>query len=149
MATATDERLAAELLEQISRLRRSLRRSAGSPWPAGTMTGAQTELARLVRRQPGLSVNRAAEELQLAPNTVSSLVSQLADAGLLRRARDERDRRVARLELTPAARRRLEAWRDERATALRVALDRLDEDDRRALREATASLARLVDAVDG
>jgi DNA-binding MarR family transcriptional regulator len=147
-APATDEALAAELIEQLGRLRRALRRGAGTPWPDGSLTGAQVELARLLRRSPGVSVNSAAEQLGLAPNTVSSLVGQLIDAGLVRRTPDERDRRVARLALTAGAQRRLEAWRDERAAVLRSALDELAARERRALERALPALDRLVEELD-
>jgi DNA-binding MarR family transcriptional regulator len=143
-ASPPRERVAAELLELVGRLRRGLRRATAAPWPGRTLTGAQMELARLLRRRPGLSVNQAAEALALAPNTVSSLVGQLTDAGLVRRVRDERDGRVARLELTGDAQRGLEAWRDERAAALLDTLDRLGAEDRRALDAALAPLGRLV-----
>ena len=43
----------------------------------------------------------AAAELGVAPNTVSTLVRQLADAGVLERVRDSADGRVVRLRLTP------------------------------------------------
>jgi DNA-binding MarR family transcriptional regulator len=143
-----EERLAADLLERMATLRRALRRATGQPWPGGALTGAQLELLRAVRREPGISVNEAAETLRVAPNTVSSLVGQLVDAGLMLRAQDARDRRVARLDLSPSARRRLEAWRDERALALREALERLEEADLRALAAANGPLARVVEALD-
>jgi DNA-binding MarR family transcriptional regulator len=138
------DQTAVELLSLVGRLRRALRQATAAPWPGGTLTGAQAELARLLRRRPGVSVNEAAEALALAPNTVSSLVGQLTDAGLVRRVRDEHDRRVARLQLTDDAQRRLEAWRDERAAALVDAVGRLDGGDRRALDGALEPLARLV-----
>jgi DNA-binding MarR family transcriptional regulator len=143
-----EERLADQLLELIATLRRGLRRATTQPWPGGALTGAQLELLRTVRREPGISVNEAAETLRVAPNTVSSLVGQLVDAGLMLRAQDARDRRVARLDLAPAARRRLEAWRDERTLALREALERLGEDDLRALDAARGPLVRVVEALD-
>jgi DNA-binding MarR family transcriptional regulator len=150
MATAprADDQLAVGLIEQIGRLRRGLRRAAGTPWPGVNLTGAQIELARLLRRNPGFSVNRVADELGLAPNTISSLVRQLVAAGFVHRMRDRRDRRVARLELTPSAQRQIEDWRDGRAAALRAALDRLDADDRQALERALPALERLVEELE-
>ena len=67
-----------------------------------------------------MSVAAAASDLGLAANTVSTLVRELTDAGMLHRTRDTADRRVARLELTASARRRVETWRDRR-TALTAA----------------------------
>ncbi len=135
--------LADELVEALGAVRRQLRRVAGRPWPAGPLSAAQVDLVRLVRREPGLPVNRAAEALGLAPNTVSTLVGQLTEAGVLRRTRSPADRRVAQLEITAAARRRIEGWRDQRAELVAGALDRLGPDDRRAIAGALPALGRL------
>nr|WP_232320542.1 MarR family transcriptional regulator [Rhodococcus sp. WMMA185] len=43
------------------------------------------ELARLLRRRPGISVADAAAGLGLAANTVSTLARQIVDAGLVER----------------------------------------------------------------
>lgn len=147
--TATGPTLATALLEHVGGLRRGLRRSTSSPWPGGELTGAQIELLRLVHREPGLSVREAADRLRLSPNTVSTLVGQLGEAGLVSRERDPADRRVARLALTDGAQRWLTTWRDERATALREALERLGSDDRSALEVALGPLERLAGALRG
>ena len=64
-------------------IRRSGRRHAGRPEELSQLTGSQLELVRLLRRRPGISVNQVADELNLAPNTVSTLVRQLVDAGFV------------------------------------------------------------------
>lgn len=135
--------LADELLAAVGSLRRQARRSAGRPWPAELVSGAQSELVRLVRRQPGISVAEAATELGLAANTVSTLVRQLVESGLLVRAADSQDRRVARLRLTDRARGRVEHWREQRASAVARAVARLPADDRAALAAAAPVLSRL------
>jgi DNA-binding MarR family transcriptional regulator len=129
----------------MSQLRRNTRRAVGKPWPAADLTGAQIELLRVVRRQPGVSVAAAAAELGVAANTVSTLVRQLSDVGLLKRNSDTRDRRVGRLALTEAARRRLDNWRDHRAAFLAEALDRLEPAEQEAVDVALPILARLAD----
>jgi DNA-binding MarR family transcriptional regulator len=68
-------------------------------------------LLGVVRRQPGMSVSDAATTLRLAVNTVSTLVAQLVDAHMLIRETDPADRRFARLRLTRAATRHIEAAR--------------------------------------
>ena len=105
----------------------------GGPWNCAPLTGAQLELVKVLRRRPGVSVAEAAAEMHLAPNTVSTLVRRLSDAGLVRRQVDAGDRRVARLELTPDIRRKVDAFRDRRAAALQVAAGRLSRQDRRCL----------------
>src|SRR5471030_501441 len=122
-----------DLLEAVSAIRRAIRRRVGRPVELSVLTGAQLELVRLLRREPGVSIADAAARLRVAPNTVSTLVGQLADAGVLERKTDEADRRVVRLTLTPGVRRRVDAWRDRRADALGEAIARLPAADREQL----------------
>ncbi|TDW77030.1 transcriptional regulator [Kribbella pratensis] len=139
------ETLAEDLLAAIGLVRRRLRRSAGRPLALSTLTGSQAELVRLVRRNPGISVAEAAAELGLVANTVSTLVGQLTERGMLLRAPDESDRRIARLTLTEPAREQVEAWRDRRAALVNEALDELRPADRDALRAALPALGVLAE----
>jgi DNA-binding MarR family transcriptional regulator len=130
--------LADDLLASMGSIRRSGRRVAARPVELSALTGAQLDLVRLVRRRPGVSVTRAADELGLAGNTVSTLVRQLTDAGMLIRLADDSDRRVARLELTDEMARTVGAVRDRRVAVLSAGMAALSPADQ----------ARLADAVD-
>ncbi|TCC60947.1 MarR family transcriptional regulator [Kribbella pittospori] len=141
----TTDVLAEELLAAIGLVRRHLRRSAGRPSPLSALTSSQAELVRTVRRNPGISVAEAAAELGLVANTVSTLVGQLTERGLLQRAPDESDRRVARLTLTEPAREQVEAWRDRRTALVTQALDGLERDEREALQAALPVLGVLAE----
>jgi DNA-binding MarR family transcriptional regulator len=134
-----------ELFRLFGQVRRSARRRVRRPVELEALTGAQLELVRLIRRKPGLSVAEAALELQLAPNTVSTLVRQLGERGLLLRAVDESDRRVARLDLSREMQRKVDAWRDRRTELLGTAIGALTARDRRRLASALPALARLAD----
>ncbi|TCO50138.1 DNA-binding MarR family transcriptional regulator [Kribbella antiqua] len=138
----TTEGLAEELVAAIGLVRRHLRRSVGRPFQ---LSDSQAELIRTVRRNPGISVAEAAAELGLVANTVSTLVGQLTERGLLERTPDEADRRVARLTLTEPAREQVEAWRDRRGALVTRALNDLDRPERDALRAALPVLAALAD----
>lgn len=142
-APEPDTSVAEDLFDAVGLLRRRARRVVGRPWPMETLSNAQVELVRVVRRRPGVSVAEAATELGLAANTVSTLVRQLTDAGLLRRLADTDDRRVARLRLTAPAQRRVEQWRDRRAGLVAGAIAGLPPADRRALARAVPVIARL------
>lgn len=137
--------LAEELLAALGLVRRHLRRSAGRPFPLSGLTDSQAELVRTVRRNPGISVAEAAAELGLVANTVSTLVGQLTERGLIERTPDESDRRVARLTLTEPAREQVEAWRDRRTALVTQALDGLAPDERDALRSALPVLGVLAE----
>ena len=141
--TETQRRVADELLTALSAIRRATRRSSSRPAELSSLTTAQLELARVVRRNPGISIAGAAEAMRLAPNTVSTLVGDLAAAGLLVRRTDPHDRRVARLELTEGWKRKIDAWRDRRVAAVDAALRRLPAEERRRLERALPALARL------
>jgi DNA-binding MarR family transcriptional regulator len=135
--------LADDLYDVIGLLRRRSRRLVGAPLPELALSGAQLELMRVVRRNPGITVAESARVLGLAANTVSTLVGQLLALEVLVRQRDTSDRRVARLDLTPSARAGLEQWRDRRAQATAVALEGLPADERARLAAALPTIARI------
>ena len=131
------------LATAVSDFRRIARRTIRADWPYDPLSPAQLDVLRTVLDNPGVGVREAAAQLRLAPNTVSTLVGTLTDAGLVRRTRDERDGRACRLQVTPAARRRLAAWRDLRARVIGAALHDLEPVDREAIARAIPALERL------
>jgi len=135
--------LATELLAAVSAIRRIARREVRLAWPDEPLAAAQGELLRLAAARPGLSVADAAHELRLAPNTVSTLVGRLAEAGLLERTRAVSDGRSVRLSVTGKAIRRIAGWRDLRAELGARALDQLPASDRQALAAAVPALLRF------
>jgi DNA-binding MarR family transcriptional regulator len=141
--TETERRVADELVTALSAVRRATRRSSSRPVELSSLTSAQLELARVVRRNPGISIAGAAEAMRLAPNTVSTLVGDLVSAGLLLRRTDPHDRRVAQLELTAAWKQKIDVWRDRRVAAVDAAIRRLTPHERRRLERALPALARL------
>lgn len=137
----TRSELAVELFATVGRFRRQVRRSSGGPAIDTGLPESQAELLRLVARQPDISVREAADELGLAANTASTLVSRLSADGLLIRTVDPDDRRVGRLRLTESAQRIADESRAARRAALTLALGRLDPDQLDSLTEGLAVLA--------
>lgn len=148
VSTLESAAFADQLLATIGAIRRAGRRQSGRPDELSALSGAQLELVRLLRRRPGVSVAEAASELRLAANTVSTLVGELSEAGLLVRSVDRADRRVARLDLAPEMRRTVERWRDRRVDALAAAYERLSAAERRRLAAALPCLDRLAGALE-
>lgn len=116
-----DDTDAERLLAAVRAVRRGTRAVGGPPLREG-LTGAQAELLRLLRREPGISVGEAARRLSLAGNTVSTLVRQLVDLGHVVREPDPADARTARLRLTESTDAALSVWRDRRHAAVASAL---------------------------
>jgi DNA-binding MarR family transcriptional regulator len=136
--------LADRLLGAVQGIRRVVRRRVRAGVPGPPLPGAQVELLRVVADHPGIGVAAAARELHLANNSVSTLVNQLADAGLLRREADPADRRAARLEITAAAAARMAAWRRARTGLVSDALAQLSEEDTAAIGQALPALEKLM-----
>jgi DNA-binding MarR family transcriptional regulator len=118
--------------------RRAVRSSAADPLPP-----ARSELLRLAVRRPGIGVAEAAAELHLAPNSVSTMVSKLAEDGLLNRGRVANDGRSVRLTVTEAGAARVAQWRDIRSDLAGRALERLPSADQEAIIAAIPALTRL------
>lgn len=140
--------LADELLEAMARIRRANRRHGRRPVELSSLSSAQLEFVRFLRCHPGASVAEVAAELALAPNTVSTLVRQMVEAGFVTRDVDVRDRRVARLALAGDIARKVDAWRDRRAVSVASAIDNLAAQDVRRLSESVVVLALLADQLE-
>jgi DNA-binding MarR family transcriptional regulator len=135
--------LSAGLARAVGRLRRSINRAVRDGTALLPLPEAQLEILRLAARRPGLRVHDVAAELRLAPNTVSTLVHRLVDAGLVERHADSNDRRVARIGLSPAGEQRMRRWRDHRHEVLAARLAGLDGGERAAVAGAVPVLERL------
>jgi len=139
--------VAADLLAAIGLVRRTMRRAVRQVWQQQPLPPTQSELLRLAASRPGITVLDAAQELRLAPNTVSTLVGKLTGAGLLRRGRGATDGRTALLTVTERGRARLAEYRDLRAELAGRAFSELPLADQRALAAAIPALVRLAEGM--
>jgi DNA-binding MarR family transcriptional regulator len=148
--TQVEQRVAsaAELADLSGRLRRALRAGVRRRWPYDQLSTAQLDLLRLLVDDGPMPVNDAAAQLGVAPNTVSGLVRQLTDDGLVLRKPGAEDRRVGRLQASALARRRLQRWRGFRDGLLADGLRQLTAADQAALAAAVEPLRRLVIALE-
>ncbi len=72
-----------------------------------------------------LTVSELAERLQVAPTTVSLLVSELAEKGVVRRREDDADRRRRIIDIAAGQRAAIERWLAPGARAWQRALEPL------------------------
>ncbi len=134
---------ASELLAAMGAVRRVARRAVRGAPHVEPLPPARSELLRLAARRPGIGVAEAAAELRLAPNSVSTMVSKLAEDGLLSRGRGEQDGRSVQLTVTAAGATRVEQWKDIRADLVGRAIELLPAADQQALAAAIPALTRL------
>ena len=139
--------LAADLAHVLARVGRGLRYRTRAARETLDITHSEDELLRLLGRRPGIRVNDAADELGIASNSVSTLIKQLTRAGLVERAADPLDGRVAQLRLSPLAQEWVTRLGNAREQAIDRALAALDQSDRDTLEAAIPAMKRLAKAI--
>jgi DNA-binding MarR family transcriptional regulator len=124
---------AGRLRYSATRLARQLRRQDGT-----ILTPSQSAMLATIGKLGPMTLSDLAAQEQVTPPTVSNIIAKLEAQGLVRRLRDDDDRRVCRVELSASGRRQLEAIRSRRTAWLASRLRELPPDD----------LARLAAALD-
>ncbi|MGN6607369.1 MAG: phosphatase PAP2 family protein [Jatrophihabitans sp.] len=132
------------LAELVTRLRRVLRAGVRSDIPWERLPMAQVELLQRLADEPGLRVGDLAARHRLATNTVSTVVQQMVQAGLVTRETDPRDRRAVAVAPTEQGLRLLQQWREANRRQIDAALGELPARDREAIEAALPALTQLV-----
>ncbi|MEV4437094.1 MarR family winged helix-turn-helix transcriptional regulator [Streptomyces sp. NPDC049585] len=136
---------ARQLTEAVTRLRRSLRASIRTDYPWESLPMAQVELLQALAEHSPARVGDLATRQRLAFSTVSGLVTQMINTGLVARATDPKDRRASAVTLTDTGRHQLAAWNAAHEQRLSSALQALPDEDRAAIRAALPALLRIAD----
>jgi DNA-binding MarR family transcriptional regulator len=134
--------VAGQLRLSITRLARILRQQdPGSLGP--TLSSA---LATVHHAGPvgSITLGELAEREHVTPPTITRVVEKLEARGLVARCVDPQDRRVVRLQVTPAGEEHLEATRTRRTAWLAARLQELSDQDLAALAAGAEVLDRLV-----
>jgi len=128
--------LAASLQDLAHRIDRRLR----SADAGGAIPPAQLSALAVLVAQGALTLGDLAAIEQVTPPSMSRTVDELERHGLVRRARDKRDRRVVYAVATREGSRLLAEARHDRLRPVARALTGLDEDDHELLTRALALL---------
>lgn len=143
--TVTPVSDARALTDTVTRLRRVLRSSIRTDYPWEALPMAQVEVLQLLQEIAPARVGDLASRLRLSPSTVSGLVGQLMNAGLVERGTDPVDRRVAVVELTEAGSTQLAEWTRAHERRMAAALEKLGVVERYAISAALPALGQLVE----
>jgi MarR family transcriptional regulator, transcriptional regulator for hemolysin len=92
-----------DLLILLYDVARHMRTCADQMAQAHGLTRAQLVVLGRLERQPDISQNELAALAEVASMTIGRLIDRLEELGLVKRCPDPDDRRVWRLQLTPAA----------------------------------------------
>jgi MarR family transcriptional regulator, organic hydroperoxide resistance regulator len=105
------------------------------------VTGPQRLVIRVVATVPDITPGHIARLLHLHPSTVTKIVRRLVERGLLSRAPDPADGRIARFRLTPAGQTMNDLNVGTVEAAVACALASLSGDDIEGARAVLAALA--------
>lgn len=144
-ACADDQ--AGRLLLAFARLSRGNRQVTDLPKRLATLVGSGQLAPRhlsaftVIALEGPMTVSELAAHEGLAVSTASLLATQLADAGLVERREDERDRRRTVVSVAPAHRKESEELLESKLAPMRRALSRLGGARTQALFEGLAVVA--------
>ena len=135
----TNEEVATRLRIAVNRLQRRLRQQS-----LEGLSPAQASALGTVNRlgQPTLGELAAIEQVQ--PPSMTRIVANLADSGMVTREADASDRRSARVRITPAGTRALERMRTAKNAFLLRRLGDLSADEQRRAEELVGLLEHLL-----
>jgi DNA-binding MarR family transcriptional regulator len=141
--------LAEDVMEHVRALRRLL--LGGGPEPrdgaAAGLTGPQVAaMAALVKDGPA-TITELAERLHLSHSTTSGIVDRLQARDLVSRTRDDRDRRVSRVAVTPPVEEYVRQLWTSPYGRLVAALQDATPTQRAAVADGLATLRELLDPV--
>ncbi|HEV7980904.1 MarR family winged helix-turn-helix transcriptional regulator [Amycolatopsis sp.] len=91
-----------------------------------------------------MGVNELAARLEVAPATVSLMVSELSRKGILERHEDEADRRRTLVSIADAHRPAIDSWLGKGATAWRKAFEPLSAGERQMFIDTLAAYDREI-----
>lgn len=129
-----DEGALSEAFWAVARHLRHLTKAALTPWQ---ISPSQSRALRVLARQDALRLNELAEQLRIAPRSVTEVVDDLAARGLVERRPDPADRRATLVALTGEGRATAQAIADAGRAETERFFSTLPETDR-------AHLARIL-----
>ena len=138
------------LLRRLEEVQTSFERRAVSrmaePLLSTPLTMQQLKVLTLIAAERGQAAGHdLADTLRVSVATMSGLVDRLVEHGMVQRSDDPSDRRVRRLSVTDAGTATLRSLLSSQNTMPTAVLERLDDDDLRALVQGLAALDRVLE----
>jgi DNA-binding MarR family transcriptional regulator len=124
----------------LVRIHRQLRARSGSD-----ITLSQSSALARIEQEGPVRLGTLADLEGTTAATMSRVIDSLADRQLIERVADPLDGRARLVQLSPEGGALLRGIRTRNTEVLRAALDELDDDERRVVREAIPVLERLSD----
>ena len=138
-----DTELAARLRLAVARLARRLRQQADVE-----VTASQLSALATVERVGPVTLGELASFERVSPPSMTRIVGGLEELALVEREIDSKDRRVARVRITPVGQRLLDRSRSRKNAYLAARVRNLPREDRDTLARAADLLERLLESAE-
>ncbi|UXY17095.1 MarR family winged helix-turn-helix transcriptional regulator [Chitiniphilus purpureus] len=101
-AVAPEQDLPLAVLQKFRLIIAAMQEQYRNMYRQSGLSGAQLWFLKEVGKEPGLTLGQVAQRLTIHQSTASNQLEKLARRGLVQRIKGDTDRRVTRLQLTPA-----------------------------------------------
>ncbi|UWE03721.1 MarR family winged helix-turn-helix transcriptional regulator [Laceyella sacchari] len=108
------------------------------------LTMLQAKIIHLLKRDGPQPLGQVSRRLDMPNSSLSEIVDRLEDRGLLCRERDQKDRRVVRVHLSPACLKCLEALEEREVQMLRQMWPHAELDDIFLLTEKLSRFVKIL-----
>lgn len=108
------------------------------------ITGSQFIVLKKLGDRGKVTVTEVAEELCVSLSAITALADRLCKAGYITRSRDQQDRRLVWLELTPEGKEILDLCQDTRRKVVKKYFGQLPESDLEKLIEIYNKIAQIL-----
>jgi len=126
------EELVQSIIENLAKCQRP---GLNTSWKEFGLSHAQVGMLYLLAYHHGASVKETADYLGITKSAATQLLDPLVDKGMVNRANDPKDRRIARLSLTAKGSGTLKKIAKHKFAGLRSALENLNDGELRALQK--------------
>jgi DNA-binding MarR family transcriptional regulator len=109
---------------------------------SGNYSANEKSVLRFLGEREPANMSEISSHLNLALSSTTGVVDRLVERRLVKRSRDEADRRTVRVVLTAGGRRALETFTADRVRLGRAMLDRLEPRQRQMLLDFFRRMAR-------
>lgn len=144
--SAQTDPAAERLVPVVERIRSVMVAHLSPRWLELNLTMAQIHVLHAIRRLGRASGRQLAAELGVSPAAVVPVCDRLAQQGWIERIRDDSDRRILWLQLTPGGLDLVDGFAGRGKERITSALRRMSEQDRAALVRGLEALAAAMES---
>jgi len=140
-----------ELMEIFQTLPQDLKKFAPDKTTVGNkfgITGVQLMTLHFVKHNENCKTSDIANFLSVSPPDATRIVETLVKKGFVERINDENDRRIIRLRITKDGKKVFETIRQELTLSFSKILERINEQDAKALLKGMKALSNVLKELD-